>query len=114
MRTRTGIAALGAAWVLVDPRFVMPITEDISIFIGGEGFSADLKGAVVTLILIGGFTAVKEYWLGSSAGSEKKTDAITRIAELPDAAAGSSDKPLKTGEVHVDADTATVNTGDKP
>lgn len=37
----------------------------------------ELKGAVVTMILIGGFVGVKEFWLGSSHGSKAKdnTDA---------------------------------------
>jgi lysozyme len=35
-------------------------------------FPAELKGAVITLMLLGGYTGVKEFWLGSSAGSRAK------------------------------------------
>ncbi len=35
-------------------------------------FSDEIKGAVVTLILIGGFTDVRSFWLGSSQGSREK------------------------------------------
>ena len=70
------VAAFGAFLVLLDP--VVTISEQVKI--GGEGFSADLKGAVVSLILIGGWSAVKEFWLGTSAGSEKKTDMIATMA----------------------------------
>lgn len=37
-------------------------------------FPPELKGAVVTIILIGGFTGVKEFWLGSSNSSQRKDD----------------------------------------
>lgn len=39
-------------------------------------FSGDLKAAVVTLMLVGGFTTVAGFWLGSSSGSERKTDML--------------------------------------
>lgn len=73
-------AALGAFLVLLDPKLTITIAgQDLAL--GGDGFSADLKGAVISAILIGGWTAVKEYWLGSSAGSEKKSDTINRLTE---------------------------------
>lgn len=37
-------------------------------------FPAEIKGAVITLMLIGGYTGVKEFWLGSSMGSMRKDD----------------------------------------
>jgi hypothetical protein len=76
------IAALGAFLVLADPKITLTFYGQ-SFVIDGTDFSADLKGAVVSLILIGGWTAVKEYWLGSSAGSEKKSDTISRLASNP-------------------------------
>ena len=75
-----GSAVLGGAWVLLDPVFTITLWGQM-VKIGGEGFSADLKGAVVSLILIGGFTATKEYWLGASATGQKQSESMSRIAE---------------------------------
>lgn len=74
------VAATGAFFVLLDPKVTVTAWGQVLQF-GGVGFSADLKGAVISAILIGGWTAVKEFWLGSSAGSEKKSDSLQRIAE---------------------------------
>ena len=74
------VASLGAFLVLIDPKLTLQLAGQ-AIVLGGGGFSADLKGAVVSLILIGGWTAVKEYWLGSSEGSSQKGEAIARMAE---------------------------------
>ena len=71
-------SAAGAAFILLNPKFDITIFGQ-SIHIGGAGFSLDLQGSVITLVA--GWTAVKEYWLGSSAGSEKKSDAIQKMAE---------------------------------
>lgn len=73
-------SALGGMWVLLDPVFTITLWGQV-VKLGGEGFSADLKGAVVSLILIGGWTAIKEYWLGSSASGQKQSEAVARIAE---------------------------------
>ena len=35
-----------------------------------------MKGAVITLMLIAGFTGVKEFWLGSSRDSQRKTELL--------------------------------------
>lgn len=37
-------------------------------------FSDELKGAVVMAGLVGGFIGVREYWLGTSSGSARKTE----------------------------------------
>lgn len=55
----------------------------IGSYIGGwivlhGDFSGDLKAAVVTLMLVGGFTSVAGFWLGSSSGSERKNDLLER------------------------------------
>lgn len=73
------VAAIGAAIVLIDIKLTLNIGNQVLVL--GSGFSADLKGAVITAILISGWSAVKEYWLGSSAGEEKKSDSVSRIAE---------------------------------
>lgn len=81
-------SAMGGAYVLVDPVFTFTWAGQI-VKLGGEGFSADLKGAVVSLILIGGWTAIKEYWLGASATGHNQAEAMSRMAEAsaPTAAA---------------------------
>ena len=38
------------------------------------GLNDQLKGAIVMLMLVGGYTGVKEFWLGSSHGSKTKDD----------------------------------------
>lgn len=48
------------------------------VFVITGQFPAELKGGVVTLMLIGGWTAVVNYWLGSSSGSDRKTDALMK------------------------------------
>lgn len=100
------IAALGGFLVLLDPRVQFPVYQGYSLSIGGEGFSADLKGAVVSLILIGGWTAVKEYWLGSSSGSDKKTDTIQQmsaaVASVTGTGSGNSGG-LKVDNVDIDS-----------
>ena len=74
------VAALGAFLVLIDPKFVITVFGQ-EIAIGGDGFSADLKGAVISAILIGGWTAVKEFWLGASASGQQQGESIARMAE---------------------------------
>lgn len=44
--------------------------------LAGE-YPPELKGAVITLILIGGFTGVKEFWFGSSRGSQAKDERMS-------------------------------------
>ena len=40
--------------------------------------SPELKAAVITLVLIGGFVAVYQFWLGSSRDSQRKTEIMSR------------------------------------
>jgi hypothetical protein len=86
-------AALGGAYVLLDPVITLNIAGGHTVAIGGEGFSADLKGAVVSLILIGGWTAVKEFWLGASATGQTQSASMSRIAEAASPAAKTEEKP---------------------
>ena len=74
------VAALGAFMVLIDPKWAGTVFG-ATVSLGGDGFSADLKGAVISAILIGGWTAVKEYWLGASAGGQNQAESMSRIAE---------------------------------
>ena len=76
------IAALGAFLVLLDPRIEIVFgTQKISI--GGEGFSSELKGAVITIMLIGGWTSAVSYWLGNTESGKKQQESLSRIAETP-------------------------------
>lgn len=66
-------------------KFVHLLSVALIIFSGVGGilvvlgdFPGEIKGSVITLMLIGGWTAVQAYWLGSSAGSDKKTDMAAR------------------------------------
>jgi muramidase (phage lysozyme) len=45
-----------------------------------SNLSDELKGAIVTLMLIGGWTGVKEFYFGSSRGSDRKTELMERNA----------------------------------
>lgn len=76
------VAAFGGAYVLLDPIFTITVFGQ-EVHIGGSGFSADLKGAVVSLILIGGWVAVKEYWLGASAPVGPKQGEASTPPEVP-------------------------------
>jgi len=49
------------------------LSGGMSVLLWG-GIDDQLKGAVVTLMLIGGFTGVTNFWFGSSLGSKKKDD----------------------------------------
>lgn len=39
-----------------------------------DGFSAELKGSVVTIMLLGGFTSVMQYWLNKKDPAEPTGD----------------------------------------
>lgn len=75
------IAAFGAFIVLMEPKLVLAFASGKTFTIGGTPFSADMKGAVVALIIVGGFVALKEYWLGASASGQAQSDTMGRIAE---------------------------------
>jgi len=47
------------------------------VLVEGEGkFGNQMIGAVITLLVIGGAVSVREYWLGTSAESRRKTDML--------------------------------------
>ena len=60
------LSAVGAMIVLIDPIITIVLTSGTTIKLGGTGFSDQLKGAVVAMILVGGFSGVAGYWLGAS------------------------------------------------
>lgn len=99
-------AAAGGIYVILDPVITFSL-DWVEIKLGGEGFSEQLKGAVVALILIEGWKAVKEYWLGSSAAGNKQQESMTRIAEsAPNVAAAvvkaAAGDAIKAADMKVD------------
>lgn len=100
------VAAVGAFVVLIDIKLTFVIAEQVINI--GSGFSADLKGAVIASILISGFAAVKEYWLGSSDQGHIQSAAMSRIAEASAptaaaaAAAASVVTPVKVEDVKME------------
>jgi len=91
------IAGLGALLVLVDPKLNIPLTEGVILNIGGTGFSNDLKGMVIGAILVGGFNSIREYWLGATAGGQKASSVVERMAEgAAPAAAKVAEKAIDT------------------
>lgn len=74
------IAALGAFMVLIDMKATVTISGQV-FQIGGDGFSSELKGAVITIMLIGGWTAVMGFWLGQSDSGQQQARSMSRIAE---------------------------------
>jgi lysozyme len=43
-----------------------------------ESLTPELKGAVITLMVIAGWNGVRDYWMGSSSGSDKKTEQLMK------------------------------------
>ena len=76
------ISGFGGLYVLADPVFTL-MWWGQKVQLGGEGFSEQLKGAVVQTLLIGGWSAVLMYWIGASASGAKQQESISRIAEGP-------------------------------
>lgn len=111
------ISSIGAILILVDPIIAWQTPGGMAIKFGGGGFSDQLKGAVVMLMLIGGFTAVVNFWLGASDQGKKQIESISRIAEqaAPTQAAAVAaatgmpppeKSPIVTDTVNVEATTA--------
>ena len=48
------------------------------ISVNWASLTPELKGAVITLMVIAGWNGVRDYWMGSSSGSDKKTEMMTR------------------------------------
>ncbi len=117
-----GIAALGGFMILIDPQVTLTLGNGATLKFGSDGFSQELKGAVVTTMLLGALTAVVSFWFGASKQGQDNAQSVQRIAEnaplvaanvVANAAAPSGD--IKAATVNVDADTANVNSPkDKP
>ena len=46
-----------------------------------EGLTSELRGAVITLMVIAGWNGVRDYWMGSSSGSDRKTQMMADQAK---------------------------------
>lgn len=115
-------SAIGAMLVLIDPILTINLGNGNSVKIGGEGFDDQMKGAVLTLILVAGFTAVVNYWLGASNQGDKAQESVNAIAAAAApaqaaavaAATGQPPAPIVAQTVGIDAGTVTVNEGPQP
>ncbi len=116
------IAAIGAFLVLIDPQVELAVRGQ-TLKLGGEGFSSELKGAVITIMLIGGWTAVMSFWLGQSESGQQQAKAMSRIAEQSAPVAASAvaaatgaggGAALKTDTVNVQSDVTNVSSPPSP
>lgn len=111
-------SSLGAFLVLLDPIFTYAFSGGSTIKFGGEGFSDQLKGAVVMLMIVGGFTGIVAFWFPGSATGQKQAEAVSRIAEqsAPVAAAAVAastvNKEIKTDTLNASV-AGDVNVTDK-
>lgn len=96
-------SSIGALLVLIDPVISWTFGEGHIIRIGGTGFSDQLKGGVVMLMIVGGFTGLIGFWYGASASSNRQIESMSRIAEAV-APAVAAPKDLKTDTMNVTAD----------
>lgn len=119
-------SALGATLVLLDPVVSFQVGA-VEVKLGGEGFAEQMKGGVIMLVLIGGFTTVLTYWLGSSKSGDVAQQSVitTAQASVPAAAAAvaaaradpvppGAPLPGKVGDVQIDAETVSVTTQTDP
>lgn len=74
------VAALGAFYVLIDPK-ITATDAAFAFVMNSGGFSNDLKGMVIGAILVGGFSSVREFWLGTSKGGQEAAASLARTAE---------------------------------
>ncbi len=110
-------AACGALYVLIDPVLVLQLGNGNTLKVGGNGFADQMKGAVLMLILVAGFTAVVQYWLGASNTGDKAQENVNAIAAAAApaqaaavaAATGTgSGTGIKADNVDIVADSATL------
>lgn len=109
------LASVGTVIVLIDPVITLSLPSGTTIKFGGTGFSDQLKGAVVSLILVSGFAGVIAYWLGASNTGDKAQESVSAIASAAApaqaaAVAAATGTPIKTDTVDIDAQSATITT----
>lgn len=108
------VAAVGAIYVLVDPKLTCAGWDACALIMNSGGFSNDLKGLVIGAILIEGYKGVKEFWLGTSKGGQESAQSMSRIAEAAPAVAAAAvaaatPAPAKAETVNVDATGGDIN-----
>lgn len=110
-------SAIGAMLVLVDPVLTLQLGNGNTLKIGGEGFADQMKGAVLTLILVAGFTAVVQYWLGASNQGDRAQENVNKIAASAMPAGGGTGDgsqppaPIQAQNVGIQADNVNVTEG---
>lgn len=107
------IAGVGAFLVLLDPSITLTFYGQV-IKLGGDGFSSELKGAVITIMLIGGWTAVMSFWLGASDSMAKQQASMARIAESAPVSGGAQTGAIAADTVNVAASVANGTGENKP
>lgn len=102
-------SSLGALLVLLDPIVTWDFGNGNSVKFGGEGFADQLKGGVVMLMIVGGFTGLVSFWFPGSATGQRQAETVSRIAEqsapVAAAAAAAAVVPgdMKTDTMNVEA-----------
>ena len=71
---------LGAMLVLIDPVLTITMKNGVTLHLGGTGFSDQLKGAVVSMILVSGFANAVAFYFGSSNSDKMKNQTINTLA----------------------------------
>lgn len=75
-------AGFGGLLVMIDPVLTFTLPGDgNSINVGGDGFSEQLKGAVIQTLLIGGWTTALAFWLRITPTEQRQQEAVSRMAE---------------------------------
>jgi hypothetical protein len=62
-----------AVWITV--ALLLPVYATVGSVLWGEGWSNEIRLQVVTAVLVV-ISVVSAYWLGSSSGSQRKTDML--------------------------------------
>lgn len=102
-------SAFGALYVLIDPVLSFKLANGNTFSLGGNGFADQMKGAVLMLILIAGFTAVVNYWLGASNTGDKAQESVNAIATAAAPMTGTGNgSTIDTPRVDIKTDTATI------
>lgn len=89
------LAGLVAVYIIVDPQIAVPLGDGSFLKFGGTGFSSELKGVVIGIVLSEGYKKISEYWFGNTAAGQKTGETMERMAEAaPVAATKAAEKAL--------------------
>lgn len=72
------VAAIGSAWVLLDPKFEIHY-RGASLVLGSAAFAPEIRGAIITIGILGTIGAIMAAWFPKQERSEpaRKTDPPT-------------------------------------